>query len=366
MLRYICALALIVATPGAPAGAADRPELFGFAPAYPDNDQFLSAAEGRHPNVPNTRQIEMLLEIDAGGSLTAVTAADPSDSMFAPFAYENLRKLSFEPARRRGQALSSRLPVYLHLQGTGGFFDVDFPLSDEGEVAHRDLYFRTFEANEIHPAKLNRFPAYFASLEWNDTLGLYPYVLLRLEVSDQGRVTAVDTVAASAGLAMTTASASLWAAYEPAVVDDRPVASDAFLAVFYFPQIMYPTAPWTPERADTSGPLEAGRVELLPDTVGIMAPPMPRRLPGNVFNVPRRTLLLPRTVTGILSVDTTGRASLMVRDKASAAHTQVVHRLVRQMSLYPARDYAGRPVAFRGRVQFVFDGSEKVRIRYLW
>ena len=360
-------LVLLFAVAPFVSAAAERPELFGFAPAIPPEELPLFDPPGNLPWMTYAREIPMVLDLDKKGRVTGVSTADPADTFFVAYVREYLRQIRFEPARVDGKKVSSRLPLWVGFSRRSKYPDFHFPIDGRLRVTDRERCERCYSLNEIRLPMLEQFPEYFASVHWSDTLEAYPLVLLKLRLDTAGTPTGIATVLATLREgAMTTASAALWAGYTPAVVRGEAVASECYLLVSYFPQIVYPPAAWVPGRPDSLPVLELARVRLLADTVGLLSKPLPRQTPGNAIHVTAKVSLMADTIGAVIAVDTAGKAALQLTSKVSPSLRSTLRGIIEDYSFYPARNYAGDPVRFRGRVLLITDGSARIRIKYVW
>ena len=368
MKRLIVSLLILLSAAASSAAAVDaRPELFGFAPAYPPEEMPLFDPPGNLPWMTYAREIPMVLELDKKGRVDGVSTPVPADTFFVAYVREYLKQIRFEPATVDGKKAASRLPLWVGFSSRSKYPDFFFAIDGRLRVADRERYERCFSLNDIQLPKLEQFPAYFASVHWSDTLEVYQLVLLKLRLDTAGTPTGIDTVLATLREgAMATASAALWAGYTPAVVRGEAVASECYLLVSYFPQIIYPTTTWVPGRSDSLPVLERARVMLLADTVGLLSKPQPRQTPGNAIHVTAKVSLMADTIGAVLAVDTFGTASLQLVSKVSPSLRSTLRGIIEDYSFYPARDYAGEPVRFRGRVLLVTDGSARIRMKYVW
>ncbi len=359
-------LILTLLTMIAAAGAADRPVLYGFAPAYPADTLPTFTPPEAYPRPMRTREVVIELTVDKGGRVKEVTADDTTAAHLLEYVRPFLSGLSFVPAERAGKKIRSQLPIAVTFPVRSRTPDFRFPIDEDGHVTDREKYFAAIEANGVTLPRLVMFPPYFTEVHWSDTLRPYPFVLLKLSLDADGIPIAIDTVRSTqSGLTMTTASAALWAQYQPAVIDGKSHAADCFLLVSYFPAVIYPTARWRADRLDSASVLERMRVQVIADTVGLMAKPIARRQPGNALTLAEAGGLVD-TVSAVLAVDTAGHVSFRTQDRISPREWQVLRRLSSRMPFYPARDYRGEARYYDGPVRVILDSSEKVRIEYVW
>ncbi|HOD67111.1 MAG TPA: hypothetical protein PK186_07420 [candidate division Zixibacteria bacterium] len=369
-LRAAGAAALVVLSVLSAAGvrAADRAELYGFAPAYPAAPLPPVAVERNQPFLTHKRLVRMVLEIDASGRVTGAAAADSTLGQFANYLAEYLSALPFVPAHFEGQAAASRLPVDFLFEPMRPAPEALPAVDHTGRVVEAGRYFDTFPLNGIRPPRIVEFPSLFADLHWSDTASVYPYVLLALEIDSAGRVTAAEAVRSTLpSFTQTTLNAALWATYDPLVVRGERRAGRCFVLAAYYPQVIYPTKVWRAEASAGAPILERTRVRLMPDTVGLLAPPVPRLPTGDSLDVPGARVYSDRDTSGaVFAVDPSGRVSVQAFDTNSRELTAALRRMAEHLKFYPALTLAGGRESFRGMVFVTGLPSGRLRINYVW
>ncbi len=351
----------------APRNSLARHNYLGFAPAYPTGSSERFVPPSNPPYLTYERSFEIHLRLDKEGQVLDVPPACAADSLIARYVRDYLRNHDFEPAQFAGRRVDSRLPVRVTLRPGRKYPDFSFPVDSTGQIGDRQHYLDACRLNEVYPPQLETFPRYFGNIQPFDTVGLYPFVLLRLTLDTAGRPTSVNEVLSTfPAYTLTSKSAAIWADYKPARVGGEAVASDCFLLICYFPQINYPTEPWQREQLDSLIPLHRARVQLIPDTVALMQKPLPRKMPGNEFNVGGHSIGVIDTISIHMVVDSSGETGFRRFSKTTQPQHRVVRQLVNQLSFYPALDYQGRPQYYSGLVRIAFAGSKKIRIDYVW
>ncbi len=347
---------------------AARPGHFGFEPAYPSAfGRPELVMESNQPYLRFEQTVTIVLGIDKEGGVTSVVAKRSSDSAFAEYARAWLKSIRFEPATFEGKEVPSHLPVILQLRPRVRLPEIYFPVDSAGGIADADLYFKTFAINDISVPQLEEFPPYFCDLKVSDSSVLPKYVLIKVDLDESGRVTEVEEVSSTYhAFSRQVMSAVLWARFSPAAVRGSPVPAECFVLVSFFPQVNYPTPVWRRSDLDSLDPLASFRVRLLPDTVGLMAKPLPARASGEEFTLAGKHAVIRDTVSAVVSVDATGRASVRRFTEAREEMRQAVFDLGARLRFFPALDYLGRPHRFSGLVSLIFQGSPKIRIVYHW
>ncbi len=347
--------------------AGELPSYFGFVLPVPDNMPYRFTPPSNPPYTTYERQVTMIIAINNSGVPEQVQPADSQDTRFAQYVEPYLRSVHFTPAAMNGKKTNARLPVIITFQPARKYPAFVFPVDSLGEIKDRGLYFYAYDLNNINPPKLVMFPKYFCNRKAIDSSSIYPFVLLKLQLDKEGKPTDVQKVRSTLpSYTQTTKSASLWAEYQPATVNNQPVASTCFLLVSYFPQLDYPTTPWIAERINSLSPLEQARVQLIPDTVGLMQKPLPRKLPGDVYQVINRRMFYHDTISAFIVVDSSEQVEIRRFSKLDKAHRQIIRDLKQQMLFYPAITYDGQPVSYGGLTNIIFISSGKIRIDYKW
>jgi len=365
-LKIICALLVLAASASISADSDASPSLFGLSLAYPQQVPELITVSNL-PYFRFERLVPLILNIDKKGQVTTVASEDSIDMAFAEYTEAWIKSIRFEPAVFNGEKTESRLPVMLQFRPQVKVPEIHFPLDSIRVVVDADLYFKAFGLNDIHLPQLDKFPSYFCDLKQSDSSVIYKYILIRVGLDELGRVTNVELVCSSfPAFNMHIMSAVLWADFAPATVHGTPVPSECFVLVSFFPRINYPTGVWHRSKLDSVSLLERFRVRLLPDTVSMMAKPVPILVQGNEITLTGKYLLIRDTVSACLYIDTNGTATLRRFGKVDKKMRATVRGVTARLRFFPAYDYQGRPHPFPGLVSLVFQGSSKIRILYHW
>lgn len=345
----------------------DRPSLYGFAPAYPDEVPELFSSDVKPPYMTIETRYTLLLNINDKGKVTTVTSISEKNIQVIEYAKIFLTNCRFKPALHNNKKVSSILPVRIIINPRIQTPDFYFPIDNELNINEPDLYYLIFQYNNITLPSVKYFPKYFCNIDWNDSLDIYPFVLLQLDLDERGEVKDVTEILSTySNYTMTLMSASLWSEFVPAKVNDSDISCNPFLLVSFFPQIYYPTQKFYNDMSDSLPIHEKMRVKLIPDSLHILQKPIPRIYDGeriSISNIPRS---LNDTLSLLLTVDTLGHTKLNRFGKINKGTYDIMQNVLSRMKFYPAIDFYGKPVEYSGFVQLIFKGSEKVRIKYLW
>jgi len=286
-----------------------RPSLYGFAPAYPVEVPELFESDSKPPYITGETQYILLLNIDDKGNVTTITAENEEDIRVVEYSKNHLSNCSFKSANYNNKNISSVLPVKISINPRIKTPDFYFPIDRELNIKDPDLYYSIFPYNNITLPSIEYFPNYFCNIDWNDSLDIYPFVLLQLDLDEKGEVKNVTEVLSTySNYTMTLMSASLWSEFSPAKTYDSTISSNPYLLVSLFPQIYYPTKKYYCNKSDSLSIYEKTRVKLLPDSIGILQKPIPRNFDGEYLSIPNIPLWLNDTFSMFITVDTSGQA----------------------------------------------------------
>ncbi len=365
-MRLMVLTMVLAAASALSSSAGERYAYHGFAPAYPESRPPFPGAS-RLPYFARERLIRALVDIDTAGNVTRVAAGEPSDSAFVRYAEGWLRSVRFVPATTDGVPSASRLPLMLQYRPGVRHPEFHFPVDSTKAVSDASLFFQATACNGVVPPLLEEFPKYFCSFDRSDTSGAGRYVLLGISLDETGQITEVRTVASTHdAFAEQIKSASLWASFAPLTVHGVPKPTECFLLVWFYREVNYPTSVWRRHELLDRALLDRFRVRLLPDTLGLLATPVPARLDGNHYTLSGPHVALIDTVTALLTIDTAGGVRA-TRVSVGPGHLyDAVRQLASRMRFYPAVDNHGSWRRFSGLATFFFEGSPSIRIRYHW
>ncbi len=339
--------------------------LYGFCVPFPKEIPAFEPPR-RLLSLNTERIVCILVQLDSGGKISALSPEDPADSGQAAYVEGFLRELSLEPAMMNGQKVASVLPVMFQFRPGAVIPQVQFPEDESGRINDADLYWKTFALNGIGSPGVVTFPSYFALSASTTEPAVYPFVLVRLQLDDSGRLLGSEKVRSTCrGFDEQIMSALLYAKFSPAVVNGESIASTPFLLVSLFPQMDYPTAVWNREHYDQLSLLNKLSLRMLPDTVGLMSKAIPLRIPPDRYPLGRSRSAHDR-LSAYMQVDTLGKARLVRCSRVPRATVETVRRIIGNLRFAPALDYDGRARRFHGLVHLHYTGSTDVRIVYDW
>ncbi len=346
---------------------SERPGRHGFEPAFlkqqPEFDRITAV-----PSIAFTREIDMIMDIDAQGVITSARSVLAADSLMVTSLIPQLRGFKLEPARLDGNPVSSLLATHFLVAPRMQYPEVCFPVGPEGDITNPDLCRETYRLNGLEPSELVSFPSYFYLDDSRDSLGKsVPSVLFRLDVNTTGKISSSEMILSSApGFDRQVKAALLRAVLHPARIKGVAIPSVAWLVISFYPNVSYPTMAWEKTEGSELPFLDQIRLRLLPDTLGLMQLPTPRRPQGSAFSFKGDHAFKRDTVAAILLIDTLGQVALTRADRASVEVQAALRRAATTIKFHPAVGFDGHPRSFTGRAFYEFTGSNTIRIRYDW
>lgn len=364
---YLSIMAIvIVLIAGSVSAQSQRITLYDFAPPYVQSmPKFVG--EGRPPMLQHETSIAIQLEVDADGAVTNVSMDPSAHERMADYIDPYLKQLQFTPALFQGQKAPSILPMEVYLWPGDRWPIFTFPVDSLGHLNNRPLYDRCLELNDISLPRVIRFESYFAMPNTDTTTGSYRYALYAIDLDSSG-------VVLERRILVTTypvydeqvKTAILWGEFAPAVQKGRSIPSTLYLMVSFFGAAAYPTPLWPPDPDSVSNRLEFLRIQNFADQSGLMALPLPQRLPSNIYPLGRDPVLQRDTVSVRIQIDSLGRCRFMGSAKTHKEIRIALRQIVPKIKFYPALDFSGRPQNYSGRAFFEFTGEANVRVRWTW
>ncbi|MBN1212975.1 MAG: hypothetical protein JXA92_10390, partial [candidate division Zixibacteria bacterium] len=363
--RYATVFGLVILfLPGLLAGAEPKPEYYGLSLAVPVTAPVMDSTINLPYNV-NRIYVDLLLLVDRAGEVTEVSAAAPVDSNYAEYYRDYLRTMRFQPGTFNKKPVEQILPVRLVFKAHQRLPELTFPVDRDGLIPDRDFYFAAVGLNGIDVPRIELFPSYNYKYKGilSDSLN-YPYFLVKLTLDETGRPTEIKKLS-NISLPFTDQIINVinWGNYTPLKIKGKPTVSESFLLISHLPQVNYPTNVYTPDDS-TLSLRDRIRVRLLPDTVGLMSPPLPRNIIDNKIVCASDEVFGSGEATALVTVDTLGRVWLV--DAIPSKLKKNVFASVKYMSFFPAFDYQGHRQSFKGYLRLTFQNSKTVGVDILW
>ncbi len=349
-----------------PAVAAERPSLLGISPAFPLSAPDSTLASAYRDSRPDW-QSRIFVEIDSLGEATAVTMDSTIDSTVAQTIRGRLLALRYAPGMIDSMPQRQTLVVSLTCFPRSRMVSLRFPLDTTGSLSDHELLVETAKANGVVPAGIKQFPSFHSTFKREDSLAMYPYVLLEVKLDTLGRPRGV-TVVRSTHPAFTQqiASAAYWAKYTPARAGKKAVRSVNWLLVSFFPLARYPTSVLTSKSKSKLPLLDQLGLRLYPDTLGLLSAPIVHGRQELRVTAPGIHKIAYGNIGVMLRVDTSGVMTATRIGDTRAALVNDVNAGLRRFRFYPAMDFSGQPCGYNGFAILVFDGSTEIRITKSW
>jgi len=343
-----------------------RPQHFGLSLPYP-----VSAMPFPVDSLPVDFQgvlaLSLTLTVDQAGKVTQVTPVVAGDSTSVERFRASLLFLEFEPGLYNGSPTAMPLRIELEVHQPGALPVVHYPVGPNREITDGDLYWSAFAELGVEVARLRCFPSYYYAGDRRARWERYPYQIYRVELDSTGDVMEVELVRATdSAYHAQIRSAIIWGEYQPLKIMGQAVGSSNFLVVSLLPTVDYPTLPLCVDGFDTANVWDRMRVRLLTDTVGLLAPPIPkvawsgRIREGFIGDLPADLL------SARICVDAEGGSVVERITSDNWRWRRVFTSNAHHRRFFPAIDFAGRPRPWCGQVWVRYLDNSNARIWFSW
>ena len=341
----------------------------GYSLAVPINSQ-TPATDISMPIIRNETFFKVIVSVTEYGETENLNFSQSLSPLMEKYLSSILTQIEYQPAAYLGSIISCRLPLIIMAKPRFRNTEVVFPVRSDFEVSDNFLYYEALRLNKFELPEILSFPKYFCGIRRSDSLKLLPYVLEKLSFDSAGNVLKFENFSASIeakAFSSQIQSASLWSEFSPLKFEGIARPSDCYLLVSFLPQLRYPTKKITAMDIDTSHWAEKWRVRLLPDTVGIMVPPLPIKLNiGSITLRKQKQIHLTGEILATIAIDSLGKARVLSTDRKEAKYHKAINAAVSSVGFFPALSFRGKPRKFIGKARFQFKRSAKVRVDYLW
>ena len=343
-----------------------RPQHFGLSLPYPVSSMPFPG-DSLPADFQGVLALPLTLIVDTAGKVTQVTPVVAGDSTSVERFRAFLMFLEFEPGLYNGSPTAMPLRVQLEVHEPGALPVVHYPVGPNREIIDGDLYWRAFAELGVEIARLRCFPSYYYDVDRRARWERYPYQIYRVELDSTGDVVEVELVrATSSAYHAQIKSAIVWGEYQPLKTQGRAVGSSNFLVVSLLPTVDYPTLPLCVDGFDTANVWDRMRVRLLPDTVGLLAPPIPkvawsgRLREGFIGDLPADL------ISAGICVDPKGGSVVERISTENWRWRRVLTGSAHNRRFFPALDFAGRPRPWCGQVYVRYLDNSNARIWFSW
>ncbi len=349
--------------------SAEPPLYQGYSLAVPEISQ-TPLTDIRMPILRKETFFKVIVSVTENGETKSLNFSQGLSPQVEEYLSSILSQIEYQPAAYLGSQRSCQLPLIIIAKPRFRNSEVVYPVSRNFEVSDNFLYYEALRLNKFELPEILTFPQYYCSLKRSDSLKILPYVLVRLSLDAAGNVLESENFSASLeaeAFSVQIQSASLWSKFSPLKIEGIARPSDCYLLVSFLPQLHYPTKKITAQVRDTSHWAEKWRVLLLPDTAGLMVPPLPHGLNiGSITLKKQKQRHLTGEIIATISIDSLGKARVISTDRKDAKYHQAINSAVSSVGFFPAMNFRGKPQKFRGKARFQFTRSAKVRVDYLW
>ncbi len=319
------------------------------------------------------RAVPLVVTVGAGGKVVDVRVEEAGDALALAHYAPYIRDIRFEPGMVDSVKAEMDIPVVMHVAAPGTRPRFLFPVERNRAIIETDLYCQALEMNGVTLPGIKWFPSYGGKPVAEPRQKSYPYILLRVSLDAAGTATTIEPVLSThPAFTDQLVSAANWAEYTPLAVAGEPRESENYVLISFFEDIKYPT-PLLDLNTGNPSLSERLRVRIYPDTVGLMALPIPLKSGTGSVNSANAKKLPEFPLSGRLIVEPGGiiRLSNISPDSLSIRESRNLQLACRQImgvrvNMAPALDFQGQHQPYVGLVRFERQSEELVRIDYSW
>ncbi len=310
---------------------------------------------------------ELTIEVDSQGKVTTLRADKLLAVAWQKRLNNYLERFTFKPGKINGQNSTPPLLVRLSVDLTDSLICLEFPIDTLGRVRDPLLYERNLTMAGVTLPAISKFPWYHAVFKNPDSVHVLPYVLTSLKFDQRGRCTSAKVVGSNyPGFKQQLASASLYGDYRAGKTPGGKAIRKSFLLTTFIPTSHYPTKPWTAKGADSLDLHDRLALKLVPDTVGIMIPPMPISRTPLIINFRPPNLERMKELALSVRIGDDGRVRTAVSPATESGLYPLAMAIENQIKFYPALGFDGRTRNFDSVVYIRPEGESSVRISLAW
>ena len=343
-----------------------RPSHYGISLPYPVSGRPFVSDTSVVPSVAE-RLVPLALLIDSSGRVVGIEARSPADQPYAAYYADFLEQFRFEPGLRDGQISDMTLLVELQVGAPGSEPIVRFPVDPNRAVLRSDQYWRAFAELGIEVPALVSFPSYDYRLRDSNRWRRYPFKVYRVELDSAGAVLSSEPVrATNPYYGRQIKSAIHWGEYSPLRIDGQAYRASCFLIVSLYPMVDYPSEPLFPDSSAILSSWDRARVQLVPDTLGLLLPPVPKReWSGEILDSFHQGLT-PELVSNRLVIDSSGQGRLGAISTDFHRARRVLLERSHNILFLPATRLDGSTEPFVDIVYLRYLDESNVRIWFNW
>jgi hypothetical protein len=342
-----------------------RPGYNGYSLAVP-----LAASKEFTDQLPavefSLRPINLIFDLKKNGRVERIEVLDSVPQHGWDNILERLMSLQFYPGRKGAKPTKQRLPVYLLLAPERYQRHLQFPVNAEGGVDDPDLYWKGMRLNGVDLPMIEQFGSYFLDVDQKDTSVALNYLLARLTFDSNGRITERNLLHSDFGqFTDQILDAANWGEYHLPQGSD-PNHRVAYLRVAKLRTVADPSRLYDVNEKGLDLP-DRERLRLFPDTLGLLFKPIPIRYQNDgIFSLLGGKMAVTDTLFALIKIDEKGRVASFDPVGGVLSQKNDYLKLMTWIRFHPALAFDGTPRRVTGIMEFAYEGSTMVRIRFLW
>lgn len=361
LVRSLLTIALVIG-----AATVSAQSDLGVALSYPLSIPGPLSADSLFAGVTSP-SYELTLEVDSQGKVSALRADKLLAVAWQKRLNDYLSRFTFRPGKINGRNSVPPLIARISVDITDSLVCLEFPLDTLGRVRDPLLYERNLQLAGVTLPAISKFPWYHAVFKNPDSVRVLPYVLTSIKFDQRGRCTSAKVVGSNyPGFKQQLASASLYGDYRSGKTPAGKAIRKSFLLTTFIPTSHYPTKPWTAKSADSLDLHDRLALRLVPDTVGIMIPPLPVSRTPLIVNFRPKSLERTKELALAVRVGDDGRLRTAVSPATESGLYPLAMAIENQIKFYPALGFDGRTRNFDSVVYIRPEGESSVRISLAW
>ncbi len=344
-----------------------RPKLYGFSPAVlKSTDKMSEIIAGiKIKKYVNT---ELEFEINQKGELLDISVIDSSFQMVADDLLNFIDEYEFEPALYNDKLIQSKLIVRIEFSPYLNRLIFPYSYDDTTEV-NSDLFYKSCEKSGFQFSRILNFPSYYCNLTFVDTSLVYPIIILKVSLDEMGKITDISSdFSTFPGFDDQLISAAMYAEYTPTIFNNQPIACEVYVVISFYNMINYPTPIWYENMYDSMSIIEQNRVKIFPSKLGLISKPLPQKEPGNEINYNSVKVFLTKATDFYMSINSEAiiRTSMLSKRALTSQNRDIIVKYLSKMRFYPAVNFEGQAVNFKGIIQLTRFNESLIRINYNW
>ncbi len=311
--------------------------------------------------------VPLMLELNRYGKVRYTVALNPEDSLFARVAMDNFSGEQFYPGMIGNNARRMKFAAVMIVRAGKTKHRLKFGIDADSLIRNYSIFEATLRANNLSSVKLENFPSYFCNYKISDSLPVTHYLLTKVEFDKKGRPLKIEKINSSGSqFEQELSSAINWAKYSPAKKRGIAQKGTSYVLVTLFPEVTYPAKVRTDSTLAESYYFEKYRIQLFGSRPELILPPIPKNLNYNNISIVNYPAPDSGRVSLLVIIDTLGQTNLLSSGRIGHTDRYAVKSVVSRVRFYPAKNFDGLLVSFRGILDLETNGSTYVRILPRW